>query len=40
MTKPTQEILLDEGKPRDAKTIAYHLREIIRLIGEDPDREG
>jgi GTP cyclohydrolase I len=40
MTKPTQEILLDEGKPRDARTIAYHLREIIRLIGEDPDREG
>ena len=40
MTKPTEEILLDEGKPRDAKTIACHVREIIRLIGEDPEREG
>src|SRR6267154_1184857 len=40
MTKPTEEILLDEGKSRDAKSIAYHLREIIRLIGEDPEREG
>jgi GTP cyclohydrolase I len=40
MTKPTEEILLDEGKQRDAKTIACHVREIIRLIGEDPEREG
>jgi len=40
MTKPTEEILLDEGKPRDAKTIACHVRDIIRLIGEDPEREG
>ena len=40
MTKPTEEILLDEGRPRDAKTIACHVREIIRLIGEDPEREG
>jgi GTP cyclohydrolase IA len=40
MTKPTEEILLDEGRSRDAKSIAYHLREIIKLIGEDPEREG
>src|SRR5262244_1996251 len=40
MTKPTEEILLHEGKTRDAKTIACHVEEIIRLIGEDPNREG
>ena len=40
MNKPTEEIRLDEVKPRDAKTIACHMREIIRAIGEDPDREG
>ena len=40
MSKPTEEIRLDEGKPRDAKTIACHVREIIKEIGEDPDREG
>ena len=39
MTKPTEEILLHEGK-RDAKSIACHVEEIIRLIGEDPNREG
>ena len=31
MNKPTEEIRLDEGKPRDAKTIACHMREIIKL---------
>jgi GTP cyclohydrolase IA len=40
VTKPTEEILLHEAKPIDARTIACHVREIIRLIGEDPDREG
>ena len=40
MGKPMEEIRLDEGKPRDAKTIACHMREIIKEIGEDPDREG
>jgi len=41
MTKPVQEILLnDEGKPTDERNVAYHVREIIRLIGEDPNREG
>ena len=44
MTKPTQsaseEILLNEEKPLDARRIACHMREIIRLVGEDPEREG
>jgi len=41
MTKPTEEILLDDGKKDEKKgTIAYHVREIIKLIGEDPNREG
>jgi GTP cyclohydrolase I len=40
MSKPTEEIRLDEDKPRDAKTIACHIREIIKEIGEDPEREG
>jgi GTP cyclohydrolase IA len=40
VNKPTEEILLHDKKPVDAKTIACHVREIIRLIGEDPDREG
>lgn len=44
MTKPTQstseEILLSEAKPYDGLRVASHMREIIRLVGEDPDREG
>ena len=41
MTKPSEEeILLHENKPLDAKTIACHVREIIKLVGEDPEREG
>jgi GTP cyclohydrolase I len=40
MTKPTEEIVLHEEKPLDAKRIACHVREIIKLIGEDPSREG
>jgi GTP cyclohydrolase IA len=40
MTKPTAEILLHEGNQRDARTIACHVEHIIRLIGEDPNREG
>ena len=44
MTKPVQsaseEILLNESKPYDDKRIACHMREIIRLVGEDPSREG
>src|SRR5262249_11307242 len=40
VTKPTEEILLNETKPLDAKSIACHMREIIKLVGEDPSREG
>ena len=40
MTKPTEEILLNEEKPVDAKTVACHMREIIKIVGEDPNREG
>ena len=42
MTKPTEEILLNEQdhKAIDARAIAFHMREIIKLIGEDPNREG
>jgi GTP cyclohydrolase I len=40
VTKPTEEILLNEPKELDARTIACHVREIIKLIGEDPNREG
>jgi hypothetical protein len=37
VTKPTEEILLhDDGKPLEARSIAYHVREIVKLIGEDP----
>src|SRR5213595_3732051 len=40
VTKPTEEIILNEEKLLDAKSIAYHMREIIKLVGEDPNREG
>lgn len=44
MTKPMQstseEILLTDEKPYDARKIACHMREVIRLVGEDPEREG
>ena len=43
MTKPTEEILLNDrasGKEPDARTVACHMREVIRLVGEDPHREG
>src|SRR5579859_1755054 len=47
MTKPTEnsicrteEISLQEEKPLDAHRIAWHVREIIKLIGEDANREG
>ena len=43
MTKPTEEILLNDrndGKELDARSIACHVRELIKLIGEDPNREG
>ena len=40
MTKPTEEILLHESTELDARKIACHVREIIKLVGEDPNREG
>ena len=43
MTKPTEEILLNdrtEGKGLEARSIACYVREIIKLIGEDTNREG
>jgi GTP cyclohydrolase I len=40
VTKPSEEILLHEEKKPDAKSIACHVREIIKLAGEDPEREG
>jgi GTP cyclohydrolase I len=40
VTKPAEEILLHENKPLDERTVAYHMREIIKLIGEDTNREG
>src|SRR5467141_3309272 len=40
VTKPTEEMILNEEKPLDAKSIACHMREIINLVGEDPQREG
>jgi GTP cyclohydrolase I len=41
VTKPSEEILLnEEAKPLDLRSIACHVREIIRLSGEDPNREG
>ncbi len=43
MTKPTEEILLNDRidrKELSANTIACHVREMIKTIGEDPNREG
>ena len=41
MTKPTEEILLHENKT-DGKdsSIADHVRKMIAMLGEDPNREG
>ncbi len=43
MSKPTEEILLNDRNDRkeiDARTIACHVREMIKIMGEDPNREG
>jgi len=46
VTKPTtpatEELLLNDldSKSQNARAIAAHVREIIRLVGEDPEREG
>jgi GTP cyclohydrolase I len=36
----SEEILLNAETPYDDKRISCHMREIIRLVGEDPAREG
>jgi GTP cyclohydrolase IA len=36
----SEEILLNTETPYDDKRISCHMREIIRLVGEDPGREG
>ena len=39
--KPTQELLLDEAQGSESgETIAQLMRGVIRLLGEDPRREG
>jgi GTP cyclohydrolase I len=44
VSKPTptksEEIVLNTDTPYDDKRISCHMREIIRLVGEDPGREG
>jgi GTP cyclohydrolase IA len=44
VSKPTptksEEIVLNTETPYDDKRISCHMREIIRLVGEDPGREG
>jgi GTP cyclohydrolase IA len=46
VTKPTtpttEELLLNDldSKSKNEHAIAAHVREIIRLVGEDPEREG
>lgn len=40
MAKPTEELSLRDENELDAPRIACHVREIIKLIGEDPNREG
>ena len=39
MTKPLEEISLRDDKEQEHR-IACHVREMIKLIGEDPSREG
>ncbi|HXN51009.1 MAG TPA: GTP cyclohydrolase I FolE [Candidatus Acidoferrum sp.] len=41
MTKPTEEILLNENKEgAKLESVASLVRKMIALIGEDPEREG
>ena len=41
-TPTTEELLLNDLDTRSqtARAVAAHVREIIRLVGEDPEREG
>ena len=40
MTKPTEEILLNEKEGAKLGSVASLVRKMIALIGEDPEREG
>jgi GTP cyclohydrolase IA len=40
MPRTTEELPLHDSESRNEHAIATHVREIIRLIGEDPEREG
>jgi GTP cyclohydrolase IA len=40
VTKPTEEILLNETKDAKQESVAALVRKMIALIGEDPEREG
>ena len=40
MTKPTEEILLNDKEAAKPESVASLVRKIIALIGEDPEREG
>jgi GTP cyclohydrolase I len=40
VTKPTEEILLNEKEGAKPESVASLVRKIIALIGEDPEREG
>lgn len=40
MTKPMEEISLRDERQPDERRICWHVREIIKLLGEDPGREG
>ena len=40
MTKPTEEILLNDKEGLKPESVASLMRKIIALIGEDPEREG
>ena len=41
MTKPTEEILLNESKDGvNPESVASLVRKMIALVGEDPEREG
>jgi GTP cyclohydrolase I len=40
VTKPTEEILLDEKEGAKPESVASLVRKMIALIGEDPEREG
>ena len=40
MSKPIEEILLNENKVEKPESVASLVRRMITLIGEDPEREG